>query len=313
MANIVIYISVFWSLNEKTAYRRNRVVQTRMNMLMMDITFQRESLRRSIRYNAHKFRQKNNRYYNHPLGVSEEAQKTAVNIAPPNWKPPDENQPITTAYGDDRSDSNVEHDGGCDHSIMSPRKQGIITRSKKPKVTFAIDKEVHNIHNEAAEHINESETVTRIINPNIRLVSAPHQYREVPKLQGQLTKRQQSAFQARRTHIDTAHDGFIDMSKMKSLSEQFEHDKNRRMNRPKLAQNDRLDNYFNKSKAAYQLRQDLRKKATIRKRGTHASVFTLQDALSLEKEKFLKSNGRVVDYIRRIEALKRTENNTVNK
>ncbi|XP_045197463.2 uncharacterized protein LOC123552127 [Mercenaria mercenaria] len=308
---------VFWSLNEKTAYRRNRVVQTRMNMIMDDIATQRESSRKIIRYEAHKFRQKNSRYYQHPLGLSDDAQKLAVNIAPPNWKPPHENLP--TDRGSDGNDSGSESENeDCDTNEMSPRKRGIITRSKKPTVSFSVNKEVHQIESDLeiddienqTENTNEHESITFLNNSKVRVFSAP-QSRDVPELPGQFAKRQQSAFPVLRSSTDCDNDNSVDIDKVRNMSEQFEYEKNRRMN--KLTHDTRSDNYFDKSKAAYQLRQDLRKKAKMRKEGIKTTVFTLQDAINLEKENFLKSNGRVMDYIKRIEKLKRAESSLVNK
>ena len=48
----------FWSENERDAYRHNRVVQTRCRMILDVINTQRETSKRAIRFEAHKFRQK---------------------------------------------------------------------------------------------------------------------------------------------------------------------------------------------------------------------------------------------------------------
>ena len=48
----------FWSENERDAFRRNRVVQTRCMMILEVINTQRETSKRAIRFEAHKFRQK---------------------------------------------------------------------------------------------------------------------------------------------------------------------------------------------------------------------------------------------------------------
>lgn len=287
-------------------------------MIIDDIATQRETSRKSIRYEAHKFRQKNSRYYNHPLGASTEAQKFQVNIAPPNWKPPNENQAKVRSFESDGLDSDTDIDEDDDIDGMSPRKKGIITRSKKPTVSFSVNKEVHQIENDikiddldnSNESSNDNESITRINNSKVRAFSAPQQ-RDIPDLPGQSTKRQQSAFPALRSSTDCDSDNCNDIDRIKNSNELSENERNRRLN--KITQEIRSETYFDKSKAAYQLRQDLRRRAKMRKQGIKTSVFTLQDAINLEKENFLKSRGRVSDYINRIEALKRTESALVNK
>ena len=286
-------------------------------MIMNDLATQRETSRKTIRYEAHKFRQKNSRYYQHPLGASDEAQKTAINIAPPNWKPHNENQPTPRGTDDNDSDSDTEDDD-YDSNETSPRKLGIITRSKKPTVSFSAKREVHQVENDLEiddlenqnENINEHESVVSIDNSKVRAVSAP-QSRDIPDLPGQFSKRQQSAFPVLRSSTDCDNDNLADNNKAKNMSEQFGNEKNRQINKTELTP--RSENYFDKSKAAYLLRQDLKKRAKMRKEGIKTSVFTLQDAINLEKDNFLKSRDRVVDYIKRIEALKRAENALVNK
>lgn len=305
---------VFWSLNEKTAYRRNRVVQTRMNMIMDDIATQRETSRKSMRYEAHKFRQRNSKYYSHPLMVDENQKGSSVNIAPPNWKPPNDKSTPNGAHGEsDVEDSDCNSD--CDRTEASPRQRGIITRAKKPAVTFSVYKEVHQIEEDlkiddfdnADETEDENVCIKKIKNGNIRSLSAT-QYREIPDLPGQNMRRQHSAFPALRSSMDD----FQNSDKEKNNSSHCDSERNRKMN--KLAHELKSsDNYFDRSKAAYQLRQDLRKRARMRKQGIKTTVFTLQDALELEKENFFKSKQKVVEYIRRIEDIKRAESYMVNK
>jgi hypothetical protein len=272
---------------------------------MNDLATQRETSRKTIRYEAHKFRQKNSRYYQHPLGASDEVQKTAINIAPPNWKPQHENQPTPRAKGNNNSDSETE-DEDFDSNETSPRKLGIITRSKKPTVSFSVKKEVQQIENDLEiddlenEDSNDHESVESIDSSKVRALSAP-QSRDAPQLPGQVSKRQQSAFPVLRSSTDCISDDQANKHKAKNMSEMLDNEKNRRLN--DLTNVSRSENYFDKSKAAYLLRQDLKRRAKMRKEGIKTSVFTLQDAINLEKDNFLKSRDRVVDYIKRIESL----------
>jgi len=73
------------------------------------------------------------------------------------------------------------------------------------------------------------------------------------------------------------------------------------------------ESYFDKSKAVYQLRQDLRKRAELRKQGVTTAIFTRQDAINLEKETFIKSNDKIIDYIKRMEDVKKAETILVNR
>ncbi|KAL4233880.1 hypothetical protein ACF0H5_008554 [Mactra antiquata] len=310
---------VFWSLNEKSAYRRNRVVQTRMGMIIDDIATQRETSRKTIRYEAHKFRQKNNKYYTHPLGLTGETTKKGsnYNIAPPNWRPPSENRtPTRTARATSGSEDEYDDeddDEDNDVSGDSPRKKGLITRAKKPAVSFSVFKEVKQIENDIkVDDIDEidldnytvtDETVTEI-NPKHRALSAPIPYTRIgPELPGQ--KRQQSAFPSLRL-------GDNDENKMNDKYKTYG-STSEGQNKKVVKLQSRSENYFDRSKAAYQLRQELKRRAKLRKQGVKTTIFTLQDALNLEKEKFLKSSDKVEDYIKRIEEIKRNESTIINK
>lgn len=290
---------------------------------MDDIATQRETSRKTIRYEAHKFRQKNNKYYIHPLGLSDESKKGSnFNIAPPNWRPPDENQASArTQSANSDSEDELECDYENEAGDNSPRRKGIITRAKKPAVSFSMYKEVKRIENdlkiddidemaeEAYRQANE-ETITTINNPKFRALSAPiPNTREVPDLPGQ--KRQQSAFPSLRSSIDDNGQNNV-KDKYKSFGSSSE-GQGLVQNRKMLKLQGRSENYFDRSKAAYQLREELKKRAKLRKQGVKTTIFTLQDAINLEKEKFLKSNDKVEDYIKRIEELKRAENPLVNK
>lgn len=317
---------MFWSLNEKTAYRRNRVVQTRLNMVMDDLSTQRESSRRTIRYEAHKFRQKSGRYYSHPLSAAGES---AANIAPPNWRHPDLENADTPAKKPTKksigSDSDESDDGGKEDDDdsdvkdyqrgrgnskgFSPRKSGIITRAKKPAVKFSMYKEVHAIENDSKVNSNETQDDSNLSTPSppalrnhqFRSQSAL-QCRDIPDLPGQ-SLRQQSALPLLRSADTDQVNCPSSGSKSPRDHEQFQ----------RVIQSLRSDTFFDKSKAAYQLRQDLKKRAKMRKQGVKSSVFTLQDALKMEREKYVKNSGKVTDYIKRIEAAKVAESLIVNK
>lgn len=290
-------------------------------MIMDDIATQRESSRKSIRYEAHKFRQKNSKYYNHPMGANAETQASAVNIAPPNWKPP--NERTVKEIAEYSSDENGGEDGG----EFSPRQRGIITRAKKPSVTFSMYKEVHQIEDDLKiDDLENTQTEQsgcsfskRNREQNGRHVrsSSAVQYREKPGAQTAGLKRQQSALPAVRTDTEQSAGVTTEDSNLKhnAFTDHYaEYARNaQRPHTVHTTQPRRSESYFDKSKAAYQLRQDLRKRAKMRKQGVKMSVFTLQDAINLEKEKFHQNKDKIIDYIKKLETLKKTESDIVNK
>ena len=277
-------------------------------MVMDDIATQRETSRKTIRYEAHKFRQKNSKYYNHPMGTSAETQANGVNIAPPNWKPPNENEcerKKPKSYDSDNDYSDSDGDGYS----KTPRKQGIITRAKKPAVSFRLKKDpveegngvdildVGTIDIDLTQNETKSESKKKF-----RSVSAVP-FRSCPDLPGQ--KRQFSAFPSVRDSKNQSRPF------SRETTDESSEDKNSSSTSRSIER--RSETYFDKSKAAYQLREELRKRAKMRKSGIKPSVFTLKDALQLEKDNYLKSKNKVVDYLRRIEAMKKSEMTIVNK
>lgn len=305
---------VFWSLNEKTAYRRNRVVQTRLNTIMDDIGTQQASTRKAIRYEAHKFRKKNGKYYSHPCTCVDST--NAVNIAPPNWKPSAEASPEPNKEDDLCSD--IENEEGNEFSVddKSPRKKGIITRAQKPAVKFTKVEEVFQIEDDLqiddfdGTLIADNKCIKTTARISIKMrSSSAFQSRENFAFHEQKGIRHQSAFLALQdrsaieleTNDVKSNSTYCDRAQSADLCGQ---------NIKRFAQELKSDNFFDKSKAAYQLRQDLRHRAKIRKQGVKPFVFTLQDALNLEKEKFLQSKDKIKDYIKRIEQIKKAEKKT---
>ncbi|KAH3755009.1 hypothetical protein DPMN_189690 [Dreissena polymorpha] len=302
---------VFWSVNEKTAYRRNRVVQTKMNKLMSDITTQRNSARKSIRYEAHKFRQKSGHFYSHPLNyTSGDSQSSGSNIAPPNWRPPSEHTSGIPKCS--KSEDAVNPNRGQRKALLSPRKQGIITRATRPSVKFSAYRDVQCIEKDTMiDDLDVNPEVCSLgleknakHNPLFRSVSAV-QHREIPDLPGQ--RRQHSAAPTARTYANL------------SLGENTRDLKNNidfKVNCSRTASdnfNRRSDLYFDRAKAAYQLRQDLQRRAMQRKQEVQTALFTLQDALAIERAQFLRSTDRVVDFLRRVVEIQRAERPAVTK
>lgn len=308
-----------WSLNEKTAYRRNRVMQTRLTTIMDNIAVQQETSRKTLRYEAHKFRKKNAKYYCHPSACVDTT--SAVNIAPLNWKPSlgFHTEPIN----EQESSSDIENEEDNEFSIVeeSPRKKGIITRVRTPTVKFTMVEQEYQIEEDlqiadfdAASLTDEKniKTVERM-GTKVRSLSAV-QTRENLSCCKQQGLRQQSAFPALRNQ--PAIELKTDDSSNKSTSQHSVKAKSTKEFEKRTQcfdQEYRSSNFFDKSKAAYMLRQDLRRRAKMRKQSIKPFVFTVKDALNLEKEKFLKTRENVADYIKRIERIKCDEREAINK
>ncbi|KAH3689635.1 uncharacterized protein LOC127864040 [Dreissena polymorpha] len=302
---------MFWSVNEKTAYRRNRVVQTRMNKLTSDIATQRNSARKSIRFEAHKFRQKSGHFYSHPLSnTSGDSQSSGSNIAPPNWRPPSE---LTSGIpNSSKSEDAVSSSLGQRKAVLSPRKQGIITRATIPYVTFSAYRNVQCIQDDSRiDDLGVKPDVCSLglgknvkHNPLFRSVSAV-QHREIPDLLGQ--RRQHSAAPAARTYANLSSG-----ENTRELTNNIDF----KVNCSRTASdnfNRQSDVYFDQAKAAYQLRQDFQRRARQRQQEVQTALFTLQDALAIERAQFLRSTDRVADFLRRVVEIQRAERPAVTK
>ena len=283
-------------------------------MVIDDIALQRESSRKTIRYEAHKFRLKNSKYYNHPLGATVEAQTSATNIAPQNWKPSNEPRhiyvDIDLSNGYSSDENNVEFT-----SVLYPRQKG--TRPKKSAVRFSLEKGVQDgLKSDDLENTKTEKVVCPFskrkqeLNKRKFRSSSAMQYRDKPEVNINGIRRQNSAFPAVRNYRGNS-GNVTPVSAMDYYSEYA-----RDSQRHQVIQNVQViksESYFDKSKAVYQLRQDLRKRAELRKQGVTTAIFTRQDAINLEKETFIKSNDKIIDYIKRMEDVKKAETILVNR
>ena len=205
------------------------------------------------------------------------------------------------------SDDAVDSSRGPRKAVLSPRKQGIITRATKPSVTFSAYRDAQcneddrDVEPEVTSLGSEKNAKRDAL---FRSVSAV-QHREIPDLPGQ--SRQHSAIPAAWTCADPnraqivrepTHNIDLKVNCSRTASEQFKR---------------RSDLYFDRANAAYQLRQDLRRRAKQRKQEVQTALFTLHDALVQERAQFLRSTERVVDYLRRVVEIQRTERPAMNK
>ncbi|KAK3598480.1 hypothetical protein CHS0354_039569 [Potamilus streckersoni] len=296
--------SVYWSDNEKDAYRRNRVVLTRFHMVMDDISIQESTMRKTFRYETHKFRQKNSKYFqtsSRPTGA--DTPIAIITVPPPT--------PMTPKIQrDDESDvcrreTNSGSESESESGIITPRRQGIITRAKKPSVKFSVFDDVIETNNKYS--IRKDNNVSacssrgnsaKLDDFRFRSLSALP-YNEIPELPNTHITRYQSALPILRTNTTRSENSSprdLQIISVDDNSTNDESDNKLVIFRPRLS-----DIFFDKSKAAYQLRQELRRRARLRKQGITTKVLTIRDALSLEKEKYQKSHEKVTQYIKRLD------------
>ena len=284
---------MFWSENERDAFRRNRVVQIRCSMILDDLHNEQKTARKSIRYEAHKFRQKSGKYYRHP-GVAS-TQDSQVSYA----SPPDTARITNQSKMESRNKYYTdldEEDTTVKEDVQLPKMKGIITRGRKPVVTFSVNDKARDNFNQIKtikdidtngsdckyEHGRETMSSLRAL-PK-RSLSAVH-FRESPD--NRWLRRQQSAVFIRpttRSALNPDTSGHV-----KGLI---------------TYRNTRSDTFFDKSKAAYQLRYELRRQARLRKSGVKQKVITLKDVLDAEREKYVKSRGKIKEYIERLDSEK---------
>ena len=75
----------------------------------------------------------------------------------------------------------------------------------------------------------------------------------------------------------------------------------------------RSETFFVKSKAAYQLRQDLKRQAILRKQGVSQKTVTLSDYLDAERGRYTESSEKIQEYIKRIDTEKMFRPLMINK
>ncbi|KAL3882038.1 hypothetical protein ACJMK2_028418 [Sinanodonta woodiana] len=296
--------SVYWSDNEKDAYRRNRVVLTRFHMVMDDISIQESTMRKAFRYETHKFRQKNSKYVqtsSRPTGADTPiAIITGRPLTPKTIKT---QKDVESDVCGRESNSGSESDS--ESSIITPRRQGIITRAKKPSVKFSVFNDVIETNNKYT--IKKDDNVgacsargnsTNIDDFRFRSLSAVP-YKEIPELPNTHLTRYPSALPFLRNNM-TGSERFSPRDLQ--ITSVVESDTNDESNNKLVIFRPRFsDIFFDKSKAAYQLRQELRRRARLRKQGITTKVLTIRDALSLEREKYQKSHEKVVQYIQKLD------------
>lgn len=264
---------VFWSDNEKDAFRRNKIVQTKYHMLLEDIETQQKASRRSIKFEAHKFRQKSAKY------LKDASRTTSPQITLKNDLDEDKNKSKQSLReevdGSDVISSASESEDDGDIWNKNNKKGKIITKAKKSIVKFSVytetipQREGHEDNDPSLIHPQKYRCQSALL--------STQQQKEIPTM---TTARSKSAvpdnilFNENRPHSRIS----MDSQRMSKVPEK------------------RL--FFDKHHAAYNLRQELQKLAKLRKRSNVTPTYDVRDYLKLEQQRYSFSRMKVNEYLR---------------
>lgn len=295
---------VFWSENEKDAFRRNKVVQTRYYMLLNDIENQKRTTQRTIKYEAHKFRQRSAKFMQErPLTESD---SSCVDSE------------VMSQSSKNKTSQDIEDDSESDMSSDSSEKEdefwekmppkGVLTKSKKPTVKFSVYKQFIPYEESHLKIEHRSMDKER----NLRSLSAPHP-RPIPSCPMIPKERCKSVLPEVTPNATISRESSYSrrlstLRPMRSLIGQNMMAFNNEKKTPvdiKMRTPNKL--FFDKSQAAYQLRKELQRLARIRKQTVTSSPFTVEQALKEEKEKYLASRAKVTEYLQRMDREKPSE------
>lgn len=273
---------VFWSDNEKDAFRRNKVVQTRYYMLLDDIDTQQKSSEKSIRHEAHKFRR---RYKADTVCTNDSGSTLGLSeITMENSSVQTKDQKKIVSFSCEESSSDSETD---EESWTEVPKKGVITNIHKTNVKF-------------------STSVDANVSDNERLTN-----QETPDHRNKIKVRSQSAIQGRDRKKD---DGYRVKSAILSKTQRSSDiDSSRASCKSAGSTNDRKTKpkpnsiFFDRSQAAYQLRKELQTLAKNRKNGVVKVAYTMEDAIRAERNRLVESTQKVADYLQKLDIDKQSK------
>lgn len=269
---------VFWSENERDAFRRNKIVQTRYNMVMNDIENQKKASQKTHRHEAHKYQVRSGR-------IRQECQRIQNEVTDNSSEGRVIPEPELNKGSSDESDfENLSDDS---ESERTRKKSGMITKHKRPSVKFSVFKEYIPNDDKCIDSVKD---INSAIVSAKRSLSASVTSRKIPDLPGTLGKRSQST-------IPTVSPRLSENERPKSCPVTS--------NNKKLTNQKRIHTpnklFFDKSVAAYELRKELQKLARLRKQGPVVTTYTMSDALRDEKERYEASQARVNQYIQKLD------------
>lgn len=261
---------VFWSDNEKDAFRRNKIVQTKYHMLLDDIETQQKASQRSIKFEAHKFRQKCAKYLKEPprtispqvnLNFNEDQDKFKQSLR-------------SEADGSDVISFAGESDEDADIWDKNNNKGKIVTKAKKSIVKFSVYTET--IPREG----NEESDSNKMFTQKQRCLSALQSRRQQEESPILGTARSKSVVLDNRLYNENRplSRSSVDSQRTSKVPEK------------------RL--FFDKHHAAYNLKQELQKLAKLRKRNNVTPTYDVHDYLKLEQQRYSFSRLKVNEYLR---------------
>lgn len=280
---------VFWSENEKDAFRRNKVVQTRYYMLLDDIDIQQRSSEKSIRHEAHKIRQ---RYKTDIVYPSDNGSCSGLSdVTNTSEKFPNKSENKGKLH---ISDSMTDQETWADVP-----KRGVITKIRQSNfnVKFSVSDEfIPDAYANSTEQVKKSTDIsTQHKGLKVRSQSAS-QGRSMKYISDSNDCRSKSAML--KVH-DIPYSDEDQISSHKTIkSKRNAINENMKYERPAKKPNSL---FFDRSQAAYELRQELQRLAKIRKHSVVKVAYTMEDALREERDKLSESSKKVAEYLQKLE------------
>ena len=295
---------VFWSDNERDAFRRNKIVQTRYTMVLDDIENQRRTSAKSLKHETHKYRIRSAKYRteNKPRETTSVEEKEASDE-----KRREKDEHKGELSDEDDGSDNDNESWNENEQKSSGKEKGIITKHKKPSVKFSVYKEFIP-NNISKEEQCTDKMVGKNALPMGRSHSAPRS-RSIPDLPGTFRSRSvlSEAMAAQQSpRKDACSDRPISSARSSKSSASDTGSDKRTKNRPGSSI------FFDRSVAAFELRKELQRLAKLRKTTVATSPYTITDALRDEKEKYFENRQKIEIYLKKIEDIKR-ESMTINK
>ncbi|KAK3097434.1 hypothetical protein FSP39_009613 [Pinctada imbricata] len=283
---------VFWSDNEKDAFRRNKVVQTRYTMILDDIENQRKSSFKNIKHETHKYRVRSSKYKTENKNT--ESDTNGVPVQTDITSGDKENDEKDDEDDDISSDSSSEKEE--EDESKNKKKDGIITKHKRPSVKFSVYKEFIPNSNDDAK--NELSMTSKTLQK--RGSSAPL-HRQVPELPKSYGGRSKSAV-PQTVKSSARSDSERPLSSISKTQSECS----------SVSFRPRSSMFFDRSVAAFELRKELQRLAKLRKTTVITTPYTITDALRDERERYSENRQKVQKYLQKLEIIKKEET-VINK
>ena len=281
---------VFWSDNEKDAFRRNKILQTHYYIRLDDIEVQRKASKRAIRFEAHKFREKTG-YVRNKGALDMGSARGSSSASHSKYIFP--------------NDKHVDDDILSNQDEFGSEPEG--NSGRKSTVRFSVYKEyIDNDENgitDQNDDVDYSEVEnTSWIYRKVRSVSAdpgrinlqttcnldpPRSKSTVPSL---VSSHRLSIGSARSSEGSRPNSETGNTTGLRPPKE------------PKHTKRTQSPNkmFFDRSQGAFELKRELRRLAKNRKNSNNPPPFSMEHALSEQKQKYFESRTKVTEYLHRL-------------